>query len=183
MKCLFFCLLAGVPLWASDSPTLVYFVRHAEKQPGSRDPWLSKAGLQRVNALDEFFKHNHLDAIFATEYLRTQQTVAALAHRRGMEVQVISAFFFDDLLAEVRDRPGQTLLVAGHSNTVPYLLWLLGAPPFAIEDDQYDNIFLMILAGDTCTFQRFKVRADDFDADGGSYWREIETWRLGVLKY
>jgi hypothetical protein len=50
---------------------------------------------------------------------------------------------------EIRKHPGKTVLVVGHSNTVPAIVEALGAKrPGAICDSRYDDMFVVIVAGD-----------------------------------
>jgi broad specificity phosphatase PhoE len=48
------------------------------------------------------------------------------------------------VVAEIRKHAGETVLVVGHSNTVPAIVEALGArrPP-AICDSQYDNLYVV----------------------------------------
>ena len=45
---------------------------------------------------------------------------------------------------------GQTVLVVGHSNTVPELITLLGGPSLPIIDDcEFDNLFVLVRHSNT----------------------------------
>ncbi len=59
----------------------------------------------------------------------------------------------EDLAATLRaDHGGQTVLVVGHSNTVPPLVNALGAGPYEnLTDDEYDDLFVVTLAADGST--------------------------------
>ncbi len=85
-----------------------------------------------------------LSAVFATQYKRTQETVAAVAKAKGLSVEVIDANDTPALAARIRGVTGKAVLVAGHSNTVPEIAAALGASdPFAIEDDEYGDLFVL----------------------------------------
>src|SRR5882672_5663247 len=73
--------------------TTVIIVRHAEKniEPNNPDPDLSPAGQARAQDLVRMFSAAGVNAIYATEYKRTQQTVKPLADSLGLPVAVIDA--------------------------------------------------------------------------------------------
>jgi broad specificity phosphatase PhoE len=53
------------------------------------------------------------------------------------------------VVTEIRKHQGQTVLVVGHSNTVPAIVEALGAKrPGAICDSRYDDLFVVTIAGD-----------------------------------
>src|SRR5438132_12240842 len=60
--------------------TTVILVRHAEKviDPNNNDPDLSLAGQARAQELARMFGDAGVNAIYATQYKRTQQTVKPL---------------------------------------------------------------------------------------------------------
>ena len=73
-----------VALGASRAyPQVVYIVRHAEKatDKDASDPPLTTSGMQRARDLTRTLRSVKLSAIYATEYKRTQQTVAPTAER------------------------------------------------------------------------------------------------------
>jgi broad specificity phosphatase PhoE len=51
--------------------------------------------------------------------------------------------------AAVRKHPGETVLVVGHSNTVPAIVEALGAKrPADICDAEFDNLYIVTIAAD-----------------------------------
>jgi 2,3-bisphosphoglycerate-dependent phosphoglycerate mutase len=131
-------------------PLTVYLVRHAEKQPSQpgakpdKDPPLSEAGLRRAQALVPVLANVELAAVFATQFKRTQQTVEPVAKARGLTVEVVDARDTPALAARIRALSGKAVLVSGHSNTVPEVAAALGASdPFAIEDDEFGDLFVL----------------------------------------
>lgn len=113
---------------SSCAPEAVYLLRHAEKEksPGNRDPQLSPQGMARAAALAEKLNVTAIDAIYATEYQRTQQTVTPLAQAKKLSVVVKPAREIDALAADFLKACDQTLVYAGHSNTVPKMIEALG---------------------------------------------------------
>ena len=144
------------PALAGD-PTVVVFVRHAEKADDDpRDPSLSEAGLARAGALARTLDGAGLDAAYATEFRRTQQTAAPAARAAGLEVRVRPAAGTDParygaaLREEVRALPaGSTVLVVGHSNTIPALVQAVSGQPAAeMPETEYDRYTVVVLADD-----------------------------------
>src|SRR5437773_8048647 len=66
--------------------TTVIVVRHAEKniEPANPDPDLSPAGQARAQELARMFGDAGVNAIYATQFKRTQQTVKPLGDRLGL---------------------------------------------------------------------------------------------------
>lgn len=138
---------------AAEPLTIVYVVRHAEKSdadPTDRDPALSPAGIARTESLVAALQDASIDAAFATEYKRTQLTVQPVAAAHHIEVTITDARNPAALAQRITEEfRGHTVLVAGHSNTVPVVLKALGiadAPKLAESD--YDDLFIVTLAGD-----------------------------------
>lgn len=149
-------LLLPVAAWAADLQ--VYLVRHAEKSSDdSRDPSLSAAGVARAQALADALRHVGLQAVYATQYRRTQQTAAPAALAAGVKVTVRAASGdaaadAAAFAAELRERHAGAgaVLVVGHSNTVPALAQALLAGAAAVapmSEDEYDRLQLVTIPG------------------------------------
>ena len=127
--------------------TTVILVRHAEKviDPNNNDVELSLEGQARAQELARMFGDAGINAIYATQYKRTQQTVKPLADRLGLPVTQVEAKKTSDLLAQIRaHNSGQTIFVAGHNNTVPEIVAALGGPQYpVIPESEYDNLFIV----------------------------------------
>lgn len=127
--------------------TTVFLVRHAEKAHGgdTKDPALSEAGRARAESLAAILKDANLEAIYATEYKRTQETAASAARASGAEVTIVPAKGMPALLEKLKEARGNVLVV-GHSNTLPEIIKALGAPaPVTVGEEDYDNLFVLIL--------------------------------------
>lgn len=146
--------LAAADGRAEPVATTIIVVRHSEKVDDSHDPPLSAAGEARALALVEVLEDSPPDAIYASQYRRTQDTVAPAARRFGLEIRVDpveppieewARRFAAHLVAE---HTGRTVLVAGHSNTVPALAAALcGCAVEPIDDSVYDQIYVVTRAG------------------------------------
>ena len=146
-------LLAGCASTPAPDAAVASFVvvRHAEKVDASRDPDLAPAGHARSVVLAGLFADRAPDAIYTTDFRRTRQTVqpTAAAHRIApdtYDAKLPAAEFAARLRAE---HPGGTVLVAGHSNTVPDIVAALCA--CAVEpmpETEYDRLSTIRVAGD-----------------------------------
>jgi broad specificity phosphatase PhoE len=131
--------------------TMVVLVRHAEKaaEPAA-DPPLTEAGEARAIALSEYVKSLPVMAVITTQFARTRATAAPLAARLGVAPEVVDArapnhaqLVAQGILARHRN---QTVVVVGHSNTIPDIIAALGAPRVPpICDSDYDGIYLVWL--------------------------------------
>ena len=135
---------------------VVYVVRHAEKATNGEDPPLTDAGRARAEHLARVLRSARVGTVYATEYRRTQQTVAPTARACGLVVERYAARETAPLAETLRTLSDtQAALVAGHSNTVPDLLQHLGVKAeVAIDDRDYDNLFVVTVGpGSEAHFQ------------------------------
>jgi len=127
--------------------TTVILVRHAEKiiDPNNSDPDLSPAGQARAQEIVRIFGDTGINAIYATQYKRTQQTVKPLADKLGLPINQVNSKSTADLLAQIRSQnSGQVIFIAGHNNTVPEIIAALGGPTFpAIPETEFDNLYIV----------------------------------------
>jgi broad specificity phosphatase PhoE len=135
----------------SDKATVVILARHAEKgaEPAN-DPPLTAVGEARARALWEAVKDAGVDAIIATQFARTRQTAAPTAMATGLTVEVVPTSADPNsaraMADAIRKHAGQTVLVIGHSNTVPNIIEQLGAKlPAPICDASYDNLYIVTI--------------------------------------
>jgi broad specificity phosphatase PhoE len=133
-----------------EPATRVFIVRHAEKvRPGS-DPPLTPEGRERARELARVVAKAAPSAVFATEYQRTQQTVQPLADVLSLAVVEVGAKDVQQLADSILgDHAGETVVVAGHSNTVHLVIAALGGPTVPeIPDDEFDNLFIVTVRCD-----------------------------------
>lgn len=127
--------------------TTVILIRHAEKNidPNNSDPDLSPAGQVRAQELVRMFSDSGINALYATQWKRTQQTLQPLAERLNVPVSVVDSKKTPDLINQLLvDHQGQTILVAGHNNTVPEIIAALGGPQLPIiPETQFDNLYIV----------------------------------------
>jgi broad specificity phosphatase PhoE len=149
---LLFALLGAVVVFAyfstfSRPVTTVILVRHAEKkiEPNNPDPDLAPEGEARAQEIARMFSVTNINAIYATNLKRTQQTVKPLSYRTGVPITILNASQTDELIKQLQtDRRGQTVFVAGHNNTVPAVVSALSGENFpTIPESEYDNLFIV----------------------------------------
>ncbi len=149
-------LLCAVGAHAEVPPgeTWIIVVRHAEKAADDpRDPSLSDAGQRRAQALADTLKNSDVQAIYTTQYRRTQLTAEPLSKQTGVAVSVRpvtadnAAGYTNALVSEIRAKhPGQTVLVVGHSNTAPEIVAAFsGAAAAPMQESEYDRLTLVAL--------------------------------------
>ena len=118
--------------------TVVFLVRHAEKGSEGKDPPLTDAGSARATCLAGMLKDAGVTHLFATEYQRTQLTVAPLAAALGLEVVVLPPADGDALIEQLDGLPPNSVaVVAGHSNTVPAIAAALGGGMTDLDEKGY----------------------------------------------
>ncbi len=144
----------GPGLVAQRAATTVILVRHGEKEATpAADPPLSTAGQARARALLDALRGAHVSAVITTQFARTRETAAPTASAFGITSEIVptttGAAHVKDVAVAIRKHAGQTVLVVGHSNTVTEIVAALGAPkPPAICDSEYDNLYVVTIAGD-----------------------------------
>ena len=147
-----FAVLGAVVVFAvlstfSRSVTTVILIRHAEKiiDPNNADPDLSPAGQARAQELVRMFGDAGINAIYATQHKRTQQTVKPLADKLGLPVGQINSKSTAELVSQIRSQHGgQVVFIAGHNSTVPEIVSALGGPQYpVIPESEYDNLYIV----------------------------------------
>ncbi|MBN8650467.1 MAG: histidine phosphatase family protein [Cytophagales bacterium] len=141
---LFFLTLSVVA--GAQTITTVILVRHAEKGTDDpKDPELSEAGKQRAQHLAQVLKEIKVDAIYSTPYKRTRNTVTPLAEAKGVSVLNYNPSKKEEIDQMLQKFAGGTIVIAGHSNTVPDLAnYLTGKTEFHnFDDSDYDNLLVV----------------------------------------
>ena len=101
--------------------------------------------MQRAERLSASFPSVIPDAFYSTDYVRTMATVSPWAKQAGKEVQLYDSKALPDFADMLKQRKGKTIVVAGHSNTVPQLVNLLiGKEKYnQLADNEYSKIFVV----------------------------------------
>jgi broad specificity phosphatase PhoE len=143
---------AAIWFWDMRATTVVIAVRHAEvESTGSPDPDLSLMGQERAARLARSLAMAQgirgVDAIYASEMRRTQQTVAPLAQSLSLPTNVLPVAGSSDLPRKLlREHRGKVVVVAGHSNTVPPLIEALSGEQIAIGETEFDHVYIVYIS-------------------------------------
>lgn len=133
---------ATQPPQATTSTTFI-IVRHAEKvRDDAPDPALTALGQAHADALATSLADEPVTAVYATAFRRTQQTALPSARSHGLQVVTYDAKApATEFAANLkRTHPTGTVLVVGHSNTVPDIASALcGCDVPRMEDTEYDR--------------------------------------------
>lgn len=149
-------------LMAAVQTTTIYIVRHAEKVDNTANPPLSAAGQARAQELVHVLGDDDFDAVFVTNFIRTQETGAPLAAAKGIEAEQYQAIdtqgVVDTILA---DHIGGRVLVVGHSNTVDDIAAGLGATGMSdLAEDRFDRLLVVHRFGDVAHIDQLRYGAE-----------------------
>ena len=146
------CLFLGLPGLAATasaacdkSATTILVVRHADRA-GEADS-LSAAGVARAKTLVNVASRANVKAIYHSDTNRTRLTAEPLAAALGIKPEEYPAKEVDALIARIfAAHEGETVLVVGHSNTVPLIIAAAGGPTMAdLAEDEFDRLFIVIV--------------------------------------
>ncbi len=131
----------------SQEISTYYMIRHAEKvitEDGNPD--LTSIGKLRAEEWAEIFKDVAFDAIYSTDYIRTIATAKPTADSKKLDIT-----FYHPTKINVkkflRKTSGKTVLIVGHSNTIPsFVNQLIDQNKYPnIEDDNNGNLYIIEL--------------------------------------
>jgi broad specificity phosphatase PhoE len=132
------------PYLAFAEPTIIYLVRHGEKEAVGKDPALTAQGQARAQNIATILQKAGIGSIFSSTTMRTRQTAAPLAQRSGLPVQGYDPSAPEALVEKVKALNGAVLIV-GHSNTVPDRVRMFGGAPGAdVADNEFDRLYQLI---------------------------------------
>ena len=151
----------------SHEAAVVYLVRHAEAvapelRADPKNPHLSETGRMRAEHLAYVLGDAGLTKILSTDFHRTRETARPLAEKLGLDVGSYDPYDLPGFAEALRGMRGR-ILVAGHSNTTPKLVALLGGDPGPPIDEktEYDRLYVVVLGADggvTTTLLRYGAR-------------------------
>ncbi len=135
-------LLFSLGLMAQEGTIIL--LRHAEKTSRLDCAELSAKGHLRAVSLAEELSPMRPVALFATEFIRTRQTLEPLARRLAIPVQVRRRDEGENLAREIlQEYRGRTVVVCTHSDRVAPLLEALGHPTDLAEVREFDRIWIL----------------------------------------
>lgn len=156
----------GQNLPSDDSNTTTFIlVRHAEKADNSSNTNLSEVGKKRAEALSKLLSKVKVDAIYTTRLNRTKQTAQLVAENNNLEIQTyeMNASFptITDILA--KKYTGKTILIVGHSNTLPINIARLtkSNDEINIPEDEFNNLYIIQILNDGISTNMIQLKYGD----------------------
>ena len=142
-------------------PITVYLVRHAERADEPRqDPPLTEKGSLRSQELARILGNAKIKAIITSQFLRTKQTAEPTSKLSSVPVTSISLSLnpanprqiAEASTAEVTNKilqqAGGSVLVVGHSNSIPDVIKMLGGDVSPVIDEKkFDDLFVVTVYG------------------------------------
>jgi phosphohistidine phosphatase SixA len=141
----------------SEPVTTVFLVRHAERAEEPRqDPPLTEQGVARSQALARLLSTAGIKAIITSQFSRTKLTAEPLANKLGITLtslslktsptnpRQIAEESTKETVDKILSHAGGSVLVIGHSNSIPDVIKMLGgdvAPP--IDEKKFDDLFVV----------------------------------------
>ncbi|WP_298769125.1 histidine phosphatase family protein [uncultured Shewanella sp.] len=152
--------------FATCLPNSLYITRHAEKQDekNNHDPNLSEQGQARAQRIADILADVNINHLFSTPYNRTKQTLAPLSQHKNLVITEYDPREQDTFIHQIKNNYcNQTLVIAGHSNTVPSILQDLGIhfnvslgkyrfnyqPSIILSEHEFGQLFLIHFNQDT----------------------------------
>lgn len=148
----------------ADTVSTFYFIRHAEKDrsnPENIDPELNQKGLGRAMHWAEILNDVAIDAIYSTDYERTQMTAAPTAVKKNITVQ-----YYDPESIDIEqfkaDNINKRVLVVGHSNTTPdFVNKMIGKEKYKqIDDLENGSLFIVEIVNGIATDMRLNFNCN-----------------------
>ena len=126
--------------------TQYYFIRHAEKADSSKNPDLSEKGLERAQEWKALFSDINFDAIYSTDFNRTLQTIQPIVAGNNQLLKIYNPKMIDVELFK-KETQGKTILIVGHSNTVPNMVnQIIKENKYVdIAENQFGNLYIITL--------------------------------------
>jgi 2,3-bisphosphoglycerate-dependent phosphoglycerate mutase len=135
-------------------PTVVYLVRHAEKDLtdlSAQDPPLTEEGYRRAGHLAERLQNEKVEVILSTRYQRNRNTVQPLAEAKRLRIEEYDWHDHEGVRKLLTGKhAGKTVVFCGHGdNMLPLIALLVAEPPLdSIPAYEYDNLFTVVIQPD-----------------------------------
>jgi 2,3-bisphosphoglycerate-dependent phosphoglycerate mutase len=136
----------------SDETTTYYLIRHAEKDrtdTSNKNPNLNLIGLERAKKWAFYFKNIELDAVYSTNYNRTQQTATPIAKSKKLDILSYDPRNMNDSIFQKKTK-GKSVLIVGHSNTTPVFTNKILEGNMYEDMNDHDNasLYIVTITGD-----------------------------------
>lgn len=137
--------------------TTVFLVRHAERAEQPReDPPLTEQGVARSQVLARLLSTAGIKAIFTSQATRTKRTAEPLASKLGItpttlvlktnpsNPRQIAEESTKETVDKILAHAGGSVLVIGHSNSIPDVIKMLGGDVTpTIDERKFDDLFVV----------------------------------------
>ena len=140
-----FVFLLSIQFSFAQKLSTYYLIRHAEKEiTDDPNPALTEEGRERAENWAAVFRDVQFDAIYSTNYIRTVSTAEPTAHRQKLKIILYHPTKID-FQKFIKETKGKTVLIVGHSNTIPgFANSLIGREKYnQIEDDNNANLYII----------------------------------------
>lgn len=138
-------------------PQTVFLIRHAERENEPRqDPPLKPEGVARSQELTRLLAAGNIKTIITSQLTRTKKTAEPLANKLGLSATVISLKpnpsnprqiaeeSTREVVNKILERPGENVLVVGHSNSIPDVIKMLGGDVVpTIDEQKFNDLFVV----------------------------------------
>lgn len=147
------------PSFAQDEfkPKTVFLLRHAEKGDEPRDnPPLKPEGVARSQELARIVAGAGIKTIITSTFTRTKQTAEPLANKLGITATPIKLELNPsnprqiaeestlEVVTKILEKPGENVLVVGHSNSIPDVIRMLGGDVVpTIDERKFNDLFIV----------------------------------------
>ena len=142
---------------SAQQTTTIYLIRHAEKTDASPDTELSEAGKARAQKWKGYFSDKGITAIYSTPYKRTNATGEPLATANKINITPYSPSELD-LKTIAEKHTGKSVLIVGHSNTIPkYVNKLLQENKYPdMDENEFGYLYIVTIKGSeiTCKLEK-----------------------------
>jgi phosphohistidine phosphatase SixA len=141
----------------NEPVTTVFLIRHAERADEPRqDPPLTEKGVARSEALARLLSTAGIKAIYTSQFARTKLTAEPLAKQLGVASAPISLKLSPsnpraiaeestkETVDKILSHAGGSVLVVGHSNSIPDVIKMLGGDVVpTIDEKKFDDLFVV----------------------------------------
>ncbi len=110
-----------INLKAKSKQFVLIMIRHAEKLSREEDAGITEKGALRTSDLATMMEGYPVNAVYVTEFQRSQQTGKILSDALGCPLVAYGARDFEKLIESIIDQGHQRVIIVGHANTIPDL--------------------------------------------------------------
>lgn len=139
--------------------TTLYFVRHSEKDLTTKtNPELTEAGIKRASQLAAYLSDKSIDKVYSTNFKRTVSTALPTAKNSNKEIIIYDQKNIN-IHTLASQNKGKSILVVGHSNTIPFLVNdLINEDVYAEIDERiYSDLFIVEIKNNKITHNKIKL--------------------------